>query len=120
MDDCKMLDESDHSYEELIPLSQSPTAGRVSQSINDDDDNNNDDDESPFHVTIESHSGRPDLESIVETVVDARWPAIFSCGPLSLSQTIKVIANEKSQARNAVEPSRSSPLVTIYDEAFLL
>ena len=111
-----MLDESDHSYEELLPLSQASTAGRVGQSINHDDA----DDESPNHVTIESYSGRPDLETILESIVDARWPAIFSCGPLSLSESIKVIANEKSQARNAVEPTRSSPLVTIYDEAFLL
>lgn len=115
MDECKMLDESDHSYEELLPLSQSSSAGRVAQSINDDDN-----DESQYHVRTVSHSGRPDLETIVEAIVDARWPAIFSCGPSSLSQSLKVIVNEKSQTRNAVEPTRSSPLVTIYDEAFLL
>jgi hypothetical protein len=101
-------DESEHSYDERLPITPSSSVANLS--------NGTMDDESPNKVTIECHGGRPDLVAALEHVERARWPAIFSCGPTSMSQHIQAIVNETSKSREGV----ASPLVTIYDEAFLM
>lgn len=114
-EDFKIREDSDHSYEETLPLSLSPSAGHLARTMDDDE-------ESPHqNVTLECISGgRPDLDILLESVDTARWPAIFSCGPLSMSESLQTIVSDKSVARSAVEPSRSSPVVTIYSEVFLM
>ena len=102
------VDDSEHSDGERLHLTTSSSLANLS--------NTDMKDESPNNVTVECHEGRPNLVSVLEPLERAQWPAVFSCGPTTMSQCVQAIVEETSRARDGT----ASPLVTIYDEAFLM
>lgn len=101
--------DSKHSLEELLPLSPSTSTGSLSHTETPENHR-------PDKVTLECHEGRPCLVAALNPLEKARWPAVYSCGPSSMSNHIQAIVDETSRPQNSV----TIPMVTIYDEAFLL
>lgn len=111
-------DDSEHSYEERLTLSQDSSMVELSEtSLQQEQDEN----PHRVRVTIHSEGRRPDLATILEQeTLEGKHPAVFSSGPSHMSNHVRAILEEVSTARSQVQPTCQAPLVTLYDEAFLL
>jgi predicted ferric reductase len=70
-------------------------------------------------VLLEERDGRPPIDQLLNSVLEAKQPGLFSCGPVGLMQAIREAVQEQSSTR-VCRRSQVGPRVVIYEEAFVM